>query len=64
MKSWCSNQCLKYGIKKGTKKPYENGLAYCRRCELYFDTNLAHCFCCGMHLRRTKVKYKRVKYID
>ena len=58
--SYCRNICLNYGIKLPCKKgkaihPYQEGLKYCRRCELYFDTNLISCLCCGQRLRQNPI---------
>jgi len=65
----CRNICERYGIKipKAGKygkviSPYRLGLRYCSRCQLYFDTSLFFCICCGLHLRLNPLnkKYKVV----
>lgn len=52
----CKNTCLQYKIGKYElpvgKSPYDFGLAYCSICEVYIDTSLLHCLCCGFKMRR------------
>ena len=60
----CRNICERYGIKipKVGISPYLLGLRYCSMCQLYFDTSLFFCICCGIHLRLNPMnkKYKVV----
>jgi hypothetical protein len=52
----CKNLCIRLVPDGGrVQNPYQKGLRYCRRCEVYFKCNDSHCICCGLHLRFTPV---------
>ena len=52
----CKNICVRLVPGGGRiQNPYQHGLRYCRRCEVYLKCNNSHCPCCGLHLRFTPV---------
>jgi hypothetical protein len=52
----CKNICVRLAPVGGRiPNPYQQGLRYCRRCEVYMKTSRSHCECCGLHLRSTPV---------
>lgn len=53
----CKNICQQLAERKfKVPSPYQNGFRYCRRCEVYMQTDRRFCECCGMTLRYTPVK--------
>ncbi len=64
----CKNKCSTYKIgginyvgtnrTEKIEKKYE--LKYCKKCQVYFDTNENRCLCCGVELRHnSRSKYKK-----
>lgn len=52
----CKNICIRLVPGGGRiQNPYQHGLRYCRRCEVYLRCSSSHCPCCGLHLRFTPV---------
>jgi hypothetical protein len=52
----CKNICVRLVPEGGRiQNPYQHGLRYCRRCEVYLKCASSHCPCCGLHLRFTPV---------
>lgn len=54
----CKNICVRLADSRGRLRvpsPYQSGLRYCRRCEVYMKCDNSHCPCCGLHLRFTPV---------
>lgn len=52
----CKNICVRLAPGGGRiQNPYQQGLRYCRRCEVYLRCSNSHCPCCGLHLRFTPV---------